>query len=91
MKTRATQRTKPLNRVVLDFEAVQIQPVEFLGIDLKSLPPLGFDLPRASPWLDAESSPGYFDVLFRDDEMVVIRQNSPGGIFVLVKVADDEP
>lgn len=38
-----------------------------------------------------ERSPGYFDVTFLDDDFLVIRQNAPGGIFVLVRVDSIEP
>ena len=34
---------------------------------------------------------GYFDVDYLDDELLIIRQNAPGGVFVLVKVDSCDP
>jgi len=34
---------------------------------------------------------GFFDVTFLDEELVVIRQNAPGGLFVLARVDDASP
>ena len=72
------------NRIGLDFESVALEPVEFLGSDVGFLPPLGFDLPR-TPF------EGFFEVTFLDDELLVVRQNAPGGIFVLAKVENFDP
>jgi len=72
------------NKIGLDFESVALEPVEFLGNDVGFLPPLGFDLPRA-PF------EGFFDVTFVDDELLIIRQNAPGGLFVLAKVDNFDP
>lgn len=72
------------NKIGLDFESVALEPVEFLGNDVGFLPPLGFDLPR-SPF------EGFFDVGFLDEELLIIRQNAPGGLFVLAKVDNSDP
>ena len=32
--------------------------------------------------------PSYFDVLYLDDDMLVIRQNEPGGIFISVRESE---
>ena len=34
---------------------------------------------------------GYFDVEYLDDELLVIRQQNPGGVFALVKVDNYDP
>lgn len=39
---------------------------------------------------DADS-PGFFDVEYLDDELLVIRQQAPGGVFALVKVDSYDP
>jgi hypothetical protein len=88
--TRASPRTDMPMRVGLNFESVKLKPVEFLGMDVDNLPPLGFDLPQI-PGADSESSPGYFDVSYLDDELLIIRQNAPGGLFVLAKTDDSSP
>ena len=72
------------NRIGLDFERVALEPVELLGNDVGFLPPLGFTLPR-TPF------EGFFDVTYLDDELLIIRQNAPGGMFVLAKVDNFDP
>jgi hypothetical protein len=89
--TRASVRPNRPNRVGLVFEKVQVKPVELLGQEV-NLPPLGFDLPKINlAGSSSEDAPGYFDVTFLDEEMLIIRQNAPGGLFVLVKAPDNDP
>ena len=117
------------NRIVLDFESVKIEPLEFLGQNVREiLQPIGFDLPKISTTLlpppvedalndfvsrisgggggggttgsdvgilrggsgsRARSNPNnYFDVTYLDDDLLIIKQNLPGGYFVLTKVED---
>ena len=83
VKTRASARDS--NRVGLVFEKVQLQPLQVLGQSVDVFPPLKFNLPKL-PGTDESNGPGYFDVTFLDDEMLIIRQNAPGGLFVLLKV-----
>jgi hypothetical protein len=87
--TKASSRKNNPNRVGLNFERVALQGKEVLGQDVSQvLPPLGFDLPR----IELSEDVGYFDVTYLDSEMLVIRQNAPGGCFVLVNVdTDTEP
>lgn len=88
--TRASPRRDKLNRIGLDFEAVKVRPIEVFGFDAGNLPPLGFDLPKL-PGVDPDTSPGYFDVTFLDSDLLIIRQNAPGGIFALAKVDNNDP
>lgn len=88
--TRASPRPNQPMRIGLDFESVKIRPVELFGFEVDNLPPLGFDLPKI-PGADPETSPGYFDVVYLDDELLIIRQNAPGGMFALAKVSDNDP
>ena len=88
VQTRSSPRASFPMRVGLDFESVKLQPVEFLGQDAGSLPPLGFDLPRV---FEMPDDVGYFDVTFLDEELLVIKQNAPGGLFVLARVDDATP
>jgi PAP_fibrillin len=90
VQTKASFRRGFPNRVGLYFESVQLQPVEVLGQDATRLPPFAANLPKI-PGTDNDSGPGYFDVTYLDDELLIIRQNAPGGLFVLVKVPDSEP
>eukprot|EP00548_Thalassiothrix_antarctica_P001354 CAMPEP_0194143822 /NCGR_PEP_ID=MMETSP0152-20130528/12929_1 /TAXON_ID=1049557 /ORGANISM="Thalassiothrix antarctica, Strain L6-D1" /LENGTH=266 /DNA_ID=CAMNT_0038843397 /DNA_START=20 /DNA_END=820 /DNA_ORIENTATION=- len=87
--TRASARPEPM-RVGLNFEAVKLQPVQVLGMDADVLPPFAVNLPQI-PGADSESSPGYFDVTYLDDELLIIRQNAPGGLFALYKTDNNNP
>merc|ERR1719223_82979 len=95
VKTRASLRPNNSNRVGLNFEAVSLKPVEVLGMDTKNLPPLAFNLPKIDleslPGVDPATAPGFFDVTYLDGDMLVIKQNAPGGYFVSVKVDDYDP
>lgn len=95
VQTRASNRVGYSNRVGLDFEAVKLAPVELLGMDTGILPPLNFNLPRIKvsdlPGVDPNNSPGYFDVIYLDEDMLIIQQNAPGGIFVSIRVPECEP
>ena len=94
VQTRASLRNGFPNRVGLLFEAVELQPVEFLGMDASTLPPFAANLPKlpgTDNTSDSSTGPGYFDVSYLDDELLIIRQNAPGGLFALVKVTDSDP
>lgn len=77
----------PPPRIGLTFQRVELQPLEVFGWDGRSLPPLAWNLPK----LPGTDSTGYFDVTFLDEDLLIIRQNAPGGRFVLLRVNDLEP
>ena len=61
------------------------------------LPQLGLDLQRRLFGMseeeegdprDSEKNPAFFDVMFLDEELLVIKQGSPGGMFAAVAVDD---
>jgi hypothetical protein len=90
--TRASVRANRPNRVGLDFEMVKLKAVKVLGFEVgENLPSLGFDLPRINLAGSNPDTPGYFDVTFLDDEMLIIRQNAGLGLFVLIKVLENDP
>lgn len=95
VQTRASARQGFSNRVGLDFEAVKLAPVEVLGLNAGILPPLNLNLPRIKvsdlPGVDPNNSPGFFDVVYLDNDMLIIKQNAPGGMFVSIKVLDCDP
>jgi PAP_fibrillin len=74
------------SRVGLIFESVSVKPIQLFGMDSSMLPPLQLDLPKLPGTGSTEESPGYFDVTYLDNELLIIRQNAPGGIFVLIRV-----
>ena len=86
VQTRASRRTEQPNRIGLVFERVQIQPLQVLGQTLDIFPPLEANLPQLPGSMNTDEGPGYFDVTYLDDELLIIRQNAPGGLFALVKV-----
>jgi hypothetical protein len=90
--TRALSRPKEPLRIGLVFESVELQPEQLLGASVNGvLPPLGFDLPQIPGTIDSSNSPGYFDVIYLDEEMLIIQQNAPGGKFVLSKTDNFNP
>lgn len=75
-------------RIGLAFKSAEAKPLSLAGFDVTSiLPPLSTDLfsPLQSFGIsgaDGEKGPGFFDILYLDDDMLIIRQNDPGGIFI---------
>lgn len=98
VQTRTSSRSQSSNRVGLVFESVKLEPVEVLGFAKPDfLPPLSVQFPQLNlsdlnlPGVDPENSPGYFDVVYLDDNMLIIQQNEPGGYFVSVKAPNCNP
>jgi len=91
--TRTKSRGNFPLRVGLTFEEVKAQPVDVLGISVKDvLPPIGMSLPRLNfLGMNEQDSPGYFDVAYLDEELLIIKQNAPGGLFALVRAESDDP
>ena len=94
VQTRASIRDS--NRVGLIFESVQLKPVEILGFKMvNNLPSLKFDLPRINiqglPGVNPKTAPGFFDVCYLDGDMLIIKQNAPGGYFVNLRVSNYDP
>ncbi len=107
VQTRASSRIGRPMRVGLVFESVRLEPVQLFGNDMGFLPPLAFDLPRLPSFLvesvastlrgengaaaSSADAAGFFDVTYLDSELLIIRQNSPGGLFVLTRVENSDP
>jgi len=93
VSTRASSRSdgNAKMRIGLSFEAVELNPVELLGQSVKGvLPPLGIKLPQIPLFANPETSPGYFDVTYLDEELLIIQQSGQG-LFALVKVDNNDP
>lgn len=88
VQTAASPRRNQGNRIGLDFESVELRPVRVAGMNVDVFPPLQLPLPKLPASLrgSSESSPGYFDVTYLDGDMLIIRQNAPGGLFCLLRV-----
>ena len=95
VKTRASSRANNSNRVGLNFEAVKLVPVEVLGVKSDFLPPFSVNFPNIKlqdlPGVDPDNAPGFFDVTYLDHNMLIIKQNAPGGYFVSIKVDNCDP
>jgi hypothetical protein len=96
--TRTSSRpNQSSNRVGLTFEAVKLTPVQVLGFQNDGLlPPLAINFPQINlqdlPGVDRDGdTPGYFDVIYLDDAMLIIQQNEPGGYFVSIRVPNCDP
>jgi len=97
LKVYTTASARPINnRVGLTFRKVEVKPVSLLGMSL-SLPSFVANLPQATLFgsninnngiLGTNEGPGYFDVLYLDDDCLIIKQNAPGGIFISIKSDD---
>ena len=101
VQTRA--RPRSATRVGLSFERVGAEQLAVLGQAVPDwlpkpkvdLPQLGLDVQRRifnvgddEDPRDAASNPAFFDVQFLDEELLVIKQGSPGGMFAAVAVDD---
>lgn len=64
--------------------SVTAQPQQIFGLDATMFPPFAFDLPKLPG--TGDESPGYFDVVYLDDDLLIIQQSQPGGLFALVRV-----
>jgi hypothetical protein len=94
VKTKARARSP--TRVGLTFEAADFGALRLLGQSTPFLPRLGGRFPSLSFFgsniganKEAEvNGPSYFDILYLDDDTLIIKQNAPGGIFVSVRDPD---
>ncbi len=101
VQTRA--RPRSATRVGLSFERVGAEQLAVLGQAVPDwlprpavdLPQLGLDVQRRifnvgddEDPRDAASNPAFFDVMYLDGELLVIKQGSPGGMFAAVAVDD---
>jgi len=68
------------------FDVVSEQVAEFVP----GLESLGLTTGGGGDGEDVDA-PGYFDVEYLDEELLIIRQQVPGGVFALVKVDSCEP
>ena len=101
VQTRA--RPRSATRVGLSFERVGAEQLAILGQEVPDwlpkpkvdLPQIGLDVQRRifsvgddEDPRDAASNPAFFDVMYLDDELLIIKQGSPGGMFAAVAVDD---
>lgn len=104
LKVYTSARARTEKRVGLKFMKVQAVPLSLFGQrNLPFLPPLSISLPQTAiyPIIDAfsgegkngesnDNTPGFFDILYLDEDILVIQQNQPGGIFISTRCAPED-
>ena len=84
--------SKSNNRVGLAFKSIQIIPKTLFNQKIKLPFQLGGTLPQSLLFPDKEdstsSSPGFFDVIYLDEDTLIIRQNNVNGYFISIKEKD---
>ena len=86
LKVKTFAQARRSNRVGLNFLGASARPLTALGIDATALPALGFNFPQLNLFGGSENSnrddsPGFFDILYLDENCLIISQNEPGGSF----------
>lgn len=71
------------DRIGLTFKSVELKQMSLFGIDTTNFISLiKVDLPKLSLFginqNDNVNSPGYFDILYLDKDLLIIKQNEPG-------------
>ena len=88
-----TAKARSDDRIGLTFKRVAVSASKFLNCDVSNFPKFGVTFPTASTVGagsdTTDSDPGYFDVVYLDNDCLIIKQNAPGGIFVNIR--SDEP
>jgi hypothetical protein len=94
VKTKSKARSS--TRVGLSFVGVSLEPQSLLGFDIRFAPPIGVDFPSL-PSLgfgadsredNGDNSPGFYDIMYLDENLLILSQNEPGGVFISTKVKD---
>ena len=88
-----TAKARSDDRIGLTFKRVAVSAFKFLSFDVSKFPKFGVTFPTAST-IGAgsdttDNDPGYFDILYVDNDCLIIKQNAPGGIFVNIR--SEEP
>lgn len=81
--------TKSNDRVGLAFKAFEVVPKTFFSQKIQLPFKLGGSLPQSLLFPDKEdstsTSPGYFDIVFLDEDTLIIKQNVVDGYFINIK------
>ena len=76
-------------RVGLKFLSVEVKPITAFGMRTEYLRPLRAPLPQVALYqanlLNEVTGPGFFDINYLDDDLLIISQNAPGGMFISVR------
>ena len=78
------------SRVGLTFKRLESQLLSLFSVDI-NLRLLGIDFPQvASGFGGGADGPGFFDVWYLDEDLLIISQNQPGGFFVNVRSSEED-
>jgi hypothetical protein len=87
-----TAKARSETRIGLTFKKVAVGASKLSNFDVSKLPKFGLDFPTQSKIGAGDSAedndPGFFDILYLDDNCLVIQQNAPGGIFVNIRSSE---
>ena len=88
-----TAKARSDDRIGLTFKRVAVSAAKFLNFNVSKFPKFGVTFPTASRVgagdKASDTDPGFFDILYVDDDCLIIQQNAPGGIFVNIR--SEEP
>lgn len=86
------------SRIGLSFRKVELKPLSLLSRDVANvLPPLRASVPQTALFgadreelglLYEKNTPAYFDILYLDEECLIIQQNNPGGLFIGIRTSE---
>eukprot|EP01039_Chlorochromonas_danica_P000944 gene944-1026_t len=86
------------SRIGLSFRKVELKPLSLLSRNVADvLPPLRASIPQTALFgadreelglLYEKNTPAYFDVLYLDDDCLIIQQNNPGGLFIGIRTSE---
>jgi hypothetical protein len=64
---------------VVQEQSVKVEPKNLIGRDVSFLPSPTIQLPRIPIFGGGDDSPAYFDILYLDSDLLIIKQNSIPG------------
>ena len=89
LKVSTAAKARTDTRIGLTFKKVAGSTAKFLNFDVSKFPKFGVSFPTSTKigaGADAsDTDPSFFDVLYLDDDCLIIDQNAPGGIFVSIR------
>lgn len=95
LKVKIDAAARSEREVALNFKSLEVKPLRLLSNDVSFLPPLSVKLPQSllpggeKDQLATRGGPGFFEVLYLDEELLIIEQGAPGGIFISIR--NNEP
>lgn len=86
VSVKTTAKARSDKRVGLAFNSLTLGAQKVFDFDVKNIPKFGLNFPRSqmgSSSTATNQDPGFFDVLYLDDDCLIIQQNAPGRLLGL--------